>query len=103
MLTATPWGPDATERDLLLTLGAPGRFRATVQLRRRGRLALTQAQTALLTELVAQSSIELPHDEHDPTGRFSKSLYPNHLTRAESQAVVADPPGDGERLPIGSW
>lgn len=103
MLSCTPWGPDATERDLLLTLGAPGRFRATVQLRRRGRLALAEAQTTLLTELLAHSSIELPHDEHDPTGRFSKPLYPNHLTKTEAQAVVADPPGDGEPLPIGSW
>lgn len=103
ILSFTPFVPDATERDLVLTLGAPGRFRAAVHLRRRGRLVLTEAQTAMLSELVACSSIQLPRDEHDPTGRFSKSLYPNHLTKAESETVAAHPPGDGEPLPIGSW
>ncbi len=59
-------------------------------------------QTALLTELVVRSSTDLSRDEHGSTGRFSTSLYPIHLTRSESQTVVAHSPGDGEPLPIGS-
>ena len=103
VLSSAPLVPDVTERSLMLTLAARRGFRATVHLRRRGRLVLGEAETAVLLDLVAASAIELPHDQHDATGRFSKSFYPDHLTRAEAEAVVADPPGDGEPLPIRSW
>ncbi|GAA1424181.1 hypothetical protein GCM10009640_19840 [Agrococcus citreus] len=101
-LSPMPLAPDATARSLALALGFQRRGRATMHLRRRGRLALSERETVALLALVERSSIELPHDAHDPTGRFSKSFHPNHLTKAEALAVVAHPPGDGEALPIAS-
>lgn len=101
-LIAVPALPSATERGLVLELGGPKHWRARMPLRVRGRLALSDAETALLAALVSRSSIALPHDPHDPTGRFSKTTHPNHVTKAEALAVVEHPPGDGEPLPIGA-
>ncbi|MGM1030708.1 MAG: hypothetical protein ACQEWM_12690 [Actinomycetota bacterium] len=101
-LSSTPLVTDATARTLALSLGRRRGMRATVHLRRRGRLVLSERETAALLALVERSSIALPHDAHDPTGRFSKSFHPNHLTKHETLAVVEHPPGDGEPLPIGA-
>ncbi|MFE1664540.1 hypothetical protein [Microbacterium sp. P02] len=95
-----PWTPDASERSLTITFTGPNGFRSTVGLRKRGHLVLNHTETAHLLDLVRQSVIELPRDGNDPTGRFSKALYPTHLTKPEALAVIEDPPGDGEKLPV---
>lgn len=99
-LSIVPWQAGATERSLRILLTAGGKHRASVALRTRGRLVLTEGQTAALAELISRSSIALPRDRSDPKGRFSRSSYPLHLTQADALAVVRDPPGDGEPLPI---
>lgn len=99
-ILAMPWAADATERSLSMTMHATDNFRAVIVLRDRGRLALSERATALLGEVVSRSSIEMPRDKEDSTGRFSKVLYPLHLTKAETQSLISDPPGDGEPLPV---
>ncbi len=99
-LAVVPWQADATERSLRIVLTARGKRRGSVALRKRGRLVLTDGQTAALAALVERSSIELPRDSSDPKGRFSRSSYPLHLTKEDAVAVVREPPGDGEQLPI---
>lgn len=99
-LSVVPWLDDATERSLRIVLTARGKRRGSVALRRRGRLALTEGQTAALAALIERSSIELPRDRSDPEGRFSRSSHPRHLTKEDALAVVREPPGDGEALPI---
>lgn len=95
-----PWTPNATERSLTITFAGAEGFRATVALRTRGHLALSRTATTALVELVMRSSIELPRDREDPRGRFSRVLYPTHLTKSEALAVIEHPPGDGEALPV---
>lgn len=99
-LSVVPWQADATERNLSMTITAAGKHRGTIALRRRGRLVLNASQTAALEALVTRSAIELPRDPSDPKGRFSRSSYPTHLTKEDALAVVREPPGDGEPLPI---
>jgi hypothetical protein len=99
-LFATPWVPDATARSLTLTLEGRDGFRARVGLRLRGRRTLSAAATTRLIALVAASRIDLPRDKEDPSGRFSRVLYPAHLTKTQALEVIERPPGDGEPLPI---
>lgn len=99
-LEVVPWAADATERSLWIVLTSRGKRRASVALRRRGRLVLTEGQTEALAALIERSSIALPRDRSDPEGRFSRSSYPRHLTKQDALAVVREPPGDGEALPI---
>jgi hypothetical protein len=99
-LVCAPWDEAASRRSLAITLETAQGFRATVALRSLGKLVLTADETFVLAELVSRSAIRLPRDAHDPRGRFSKALYPSHVSHAEALAVVRDPPGDGETLPI---
>ncbi len=101
MVIASPWEPDATARNLAVVFSTSGKARAVVGLRNRGHLALSEDQTALLAAAIEQSDIQLPHDKDDPKGRFSRSLYPNYLTKADAVRMVENPPGDGDRLPVG--
>ena len=101
MVMASRWEPDATGRSVAVVLTTRGKARALIQLRERGHLALTEDQTRLLAMAIAQSGIELPRDKEDPRGRFSRSLYPNYLTKPEAMQFVEQPPGDGEALPVG--
>ena len=102
MVIAGPWEPDATARNLAIVLTASDHTRTVVGLRERGRLALTENQTELLMAAIERADIVLPHDKDDPRGRFSRMLYPNHLTKTEALQLVREPPGDGEALPVGS-
>lgn len=95
-----PWVPDATERSLTLVVEGPNGFRAAIGLRRRGRLVLTARGSTALATLISGSGIDLPRDKEDPRGRFSRVLYPTHLTRSDTWAIVLHPPADGEPLPI---
>lgn len=102
MVIAHPWEPDATARSLAVVLTASDRLRAVVGLRERGRLVLTEDQTDLLVAALERADIDLPRDKDDPRGRFSRMLYPSHLTKSDALHLVQQPPGDGEALPIGS-
>ncbi len=100
MVIASRWEPDATARSLAVILTTSGKARAVIGLRDRGHLVLTEDQTTLLTAAIEQSDIRLPHDKEDPTGRFSRSLYPNYLTKNDALQMVEQPPGDGDRLQV---
>lgn len=100
MVMVSRWEPDATARSLAIVFSARDRARAVVELRDRGHLALTEDETALLMAAVERSRIDLPRDEEDPRGRFSRALYPNYLTKEEAAQMVERPPGDGDPLPV---
>ncbi|WP_144874605.1 hypothetical protein [Microbacterium sp. 1.5R] len=100
MAMPSRWEPDATERSLAIVLATAAKTRAVVTLRHRGRMALTDEQTAALAAALEQSQIELPHDKDDPNGRFSRTLYPNYLTKRQAIEMVEYPPGDGEPLGV---
>lgn len=102
MVVVHPWEPDATARSIAIVLTASDRSRAVVGLRERGLLVLTDEQTELLVAAIERAHIDLPRDKDDPRGRFSRTLYPNHLTKSEALHLVQEPPGDGEALPVGS-
>lgn len=100
MVIVSAWEPDATARSLAVVLTTSNGERAVVELRDRGRLALTDDQTSLLVTALERSRIDLPRDKEDPKGRFSRTLYPNHLTGTEAVRMIESPPGDGDPLPV---
>ncbi|CAD5139153.1 conserved membrane protein of unknown function [Microbacterium sp. Nx66] len=102
MVIAHPWEPDATARSIAVVLTASDDSRAVVGLRERGLLVLTDEQTEVLIAAIERTHIDLPRDKDDPRGRFSRMLYPNHLTKSDALHLVQEPPGDGEALPVGS-
>lgn len=98
-LVATPVIADATRRSLTIVLEGPNSFRAPVGIRKHGSRVLSADAAFSLLALIEQSSIDLPRDKEDPRGRFSRVLYPAHLTRQQVAQLIEDPPGDGEPLP----
>ena len=99
-LIADPPGT-GVPRTLILVLRDDRGLRAPLVLRRRERLALSDAETRLALRLLDASSIDLPRAKEDPRGRFSRHLFPTHLTVEEARAVVAAPPAMHEPLPVG--
>jgi hypothetical protein len=102
LLLVSPPFTDATQRSVTVIFEAPHGFRAPVGVRHRGRRVLSAAATDALVALVESSAIELPHDKDDPRGRFSRALYPNHLTKAQIRDLLENPPADGQPLPVGT-
>lgn len=100
LMAFPPWS--GSPRTLVITLADGKGMRAPVTLRRSEALSLTAEETDLLRTIIEASSIELPRDKDDPRGRFSTQLYPNALTKAEAIALVSEPPGMDDPLPIGS-
>lgn len=96
--TASVW-PGAP-RTLFLTLEGDGGLRAPLTLRRRDRLALTNAQRDLAVRMLNDSNVEMPRAPEDPDGRFSRFNYPEHISRDDAVGLVAHPPRAGERLPV---
>lgn len=97
-LLATP-PYEGEPRTLVLTLQSPDGLRAPLVIRRREDLALTKAEAAIAARLIEASAIELPRDKDDPRGKFSRQLYPAHLTKSEALDVVASPPTMSDPLP----
>ena len=84
-------------------LGSPGvqsTPRLAIPLRRGDELTLTESKRDALLSVVGASSIEIPGDKWDPKGKFARSGSPNHVTRDEALALIANPPSPGEPLPI---
>lgn len=88
------------KRTLVLLLHGPGTFRAPIVLRRRGAAVLGPTGTVRADALVAGSSIEVPRAAEDPDGRFSRWNFPSHVSRETALALIADPPADGDPLPL---
>lgn len=97
-LLATP-RHEGEPRTLVLTLQNQDGLRAPLVIRRREDLALTKAEAAIAARLIEASVIELPRDKDDPRGKFSRQLYPAHLTKSEALDVVASPPTMSDPLP----
>jgi hypothetical protein len=95
--TSDGWPGQA--RSLALLLKAEGGPVVPVALRRNGRLALSPGETALVARVVEGSRIEIPRAKEDPRGRFSRTLFPTHVTKDEALTLIADPPGSADPLP----
>lgn len=46
----------------------------------------------LLLAMLPATSIQMPVDRYDPTGKFARYNFPGYLTRDEAIAFVTDPP-----------
>lgn len=99
-LLVSPPFRDAPQRSVTLILEGPAGFRAFIGVRHRGRRVLSTLATHALLELIALSSIDLPRDKEDPSGRFSRVLHPTHLTKTQARELIERAPADGEPLPL---
>ena len=76
--------------DLHIQLGA--KFQFTVPLRNNGTIVLyTSTQKALL-EMLPLTSIAMPVDQYDPSGRFARHNFPSNLTIDDAIELVRHPP-----------
>jgi hypothetical protein len=91
--TVDGWG------GLMLHFGSD-RVRCAFALRSRDDKALDLDTRRLVAEVLRRSSIAYPASSYDPTGRFSRYNFPNHLNRDDAVAVTLNPPSPGEPLPI---
>ncbi len=87
-------------RSLFLILEGPEKLRVPLLLRRHGALAMTPVQRRAALALVDAAAIELPRAKEDPTGKFSRTLFPTHLDAAQARDLVAHPPRSDEDLPV---
>ncbi|MGP3536020.1 hypothetical protein ACTU3I_14570 [Microbacterium sp. RD1] len=89
-----------SERTIIVVLHGADGFRAPIMVRRREALTLTDAETALAARIVDASAVELPRAKEDPHGRFSRQLYPSHLTKQQARELIEDPPAAADPLPV---
>ncbi|MCW4384773.1 hypothetical protein OH146_03185 [Salinibacterium sp. SYSU T00001] len=66
---------------------------------RRGQSSLPE-EREVMAEVLRRSSIAMPKDPNDPTGRFAHYNFPGHITREEAIDVVLHPPGPNDPLPV---
>jgi hypothetical protein len=89
-----------SHRSLLLLLRADKKLRASILLRDTNQRTLAPELTALLLDLVDQSTIAMPVSPDDPKGRFARFNFPNNITKEETAELVAHPPASADKLPI---
>ena len=83
-----------------LQFGASGKLQLAVLLRDAHGVVAPESTRRLLAEAFAATSIDIPRDKYDPTGRFARSGAPFNVTRDEAIALVLDPPPADGDLPI---
>jgi len=86
--------------DVDLRFGRPGRLEFAVLLRDEHGVVAPEATRRLLAKAFAATSIDIPKDKYDPTGKFARSGAPYNITRDEAIALVLDPPPADGPLPI---
>lgn len=89
-----------TARSLILVMRTGEGLRVPVTLRRSGRLGLSPGEKSLVERMIEGANIEMPRADEDPRGKFSRTLFPTHLTKDEALSVVRNPPTSDEPLPI---
>ncbi|NYF10266.1 hypothetical protein HDC94_001422 [Leifsonia sp. AK011] len=55
---------------------------------------IPEATRAALLRVIPLTSIALPTDPFDPTGKNSRRIFPHHLSRDAAYRLVLDPPRD---------
>jgi hypothetical protein len=87
-------------RNLSLRFGQRGRFELTVLLRVGDELGVDAETQRDLLAVFAASSIAMPTDRYDPTGRYIRSTFPTNVTKDEAIELVRNPPLPHEPLPV---
>lgn len=87
-------------RSLFLVLEGPEKLRAPLLLRRRGDLAMSDEQRRAALAALDGAQIALPRAPEDPKGKFSRSLFPQHVDAAQARELVAHPPRSDQDLPV---
>jgi hypothetical protein len=93
-------GVSRKRRSLQLLLRTPNKLRITVLLRDARQNTLEPEVTALVHDMLQQSSIEMPASPDDPKGRFARFNFPTNITKEEALQLVAHPPTAADPLPI---
>jgi len=86
--------------DLDLRFGRPGQLEFAILLRDEHGVVAPEATRRALAAALAATSIDIPRDKYDPSGKFARSGAPYNITRDEAIALVLDPPPADGSLPI---
>jgi hypothetical protein len=93
--------PSSADRALIFSFGSAS-VRSVVVLRdRRGRV-LDEDVRGQIAEVLRRSAVHFPSSPYDPSGRFARFNFPNHLDREDAVELVLNPPGPADALPISS-
>jgi hypothetical protein len=93
-------GATKKRRSLLLLLQTPTKLQLPVLLRDTRQNTLGPEVSAMVQEMLRQSTIEMPASPDDPKGRFARFNFPTNITKDEALGLVAHPPATADRLPI---
>lgn len=80
-----------SRRASALVLMRGKRRAAQVDLRARARPRLSDEQRRMLAEAITASTISMPHNTDDPSGRFAGVNFPFNVTKEEALALVLEP------------
>ena len=83
-----------------LRFGRPGQLEFAVLLRDEHGVVAPEATRRALAEAFAATSIDIPRDKYDPSGKFARSGAPFNITQDEAIALVLDPSAADGPLPI---
>lgn len=86
---------------LHLQLEAP-RLAFRVPLHNGREVVISERAIEILLTLLPHSSIVMPESHYDPKGKFAKYNFPSHITKDEAIALMENPPGPGDPLPVPS-
>ncbi|MCU1404540.1 MAG: hypothetical protein JWQ43_843 [Glaciihabitans sp.] len=75
-----------------LAFGAGKSFEMTAAIRLGAKRPISAEDRSQLLEVLRRTSVVMPQDKYDPTGKFTKANFPAHLTRDEAIRFVTDPP-----------
>jgi len=92
--------PTRKRRGINLLLRDGSGLRALVRVGDGHERALSPDAALLLQDMLRQSNVAIPTSTDDPTGKFARYNFPDHLTKADAIELVEHPPTIGDELPI---
>jgi hypothetical protein len=86
--------------NLFLQLREGKRTWATIYLRKRHTVLLSEHDRELFAEVLRRTSITMPYSADDPKGKFAKYNFPGHVDRDTAIDLVVHTPKVGDPLPV---